>query len=151
MAPRASGANPLPLATTPGTKAPTAQTVAPIAYHPAPANAGQREVWTSGARVYSLFVAGLGDSFPGSHGLRGPARTPNPAPNGPTAPVPVGAGPGNGGDLPVPPVASPAGLPAQRRSISQTFVNAPSVTLTLRSFALSRAPEPFLLLLERPG
>ena len=53
VAPRASGANPLPVARTPGTKAPMAQTAAPIAYHPTPANAGQTELWGSGTRLYS--------------------------------------------------------------------------------------------------
>ena len=96
-----------------------------------------------------MFVAGLGDSSPASHGLQGPARTPNPAPNGPTAPVPVGAGPGNGGDGAT--GGGAGGFAGAAALDSQTFVNAPSVTFTLRSFALSRAPEPFLLLLERPG
>jgi hypothetical protein len=58
-------------------------------------------------------------------------------------------GPGNGGDGAA--GAAAGGSSGAGGLYAQAFVNVPSVTVMLRSFVLSQAPEPFLLSLERPG
>jgi hypothetical protein len=70
-------------------------------------------------------------------------------PGGPTAPVPTGVGIGNGGEGAT--GAGVGGSPGAAAACSQTVLYVPSVTMALRTFALSRAPEPVLLLPERPG
>jgi hypothetical protein len=74
-------------------------------------------------------------------GDREPAR--------PTAPIPTGAAPGNGGEGAT--GGAVGGFSGAAESHSQTVVYVPGVMLALRTFARDRAPEPFVLLLERPG
>jgi hypothetical protein len=98
-----------------------------------------------------MSVAGHGDGIATSHGLEGSARarTSHRAPAGPTAPAPTGTGSGNGGDGAT--GGGTGGFGGAAALGSQTFVDVPSATVALRTFARSRAPEPFLLLLEQPG
>ncbi|MFZ0970606.1 MAG: hypothetical protein WAN22_00170, partial [Solirubrobacteraceae bacterium] len=67
----------------------------------------------------------------------------------PTPPIPTGAAPGNGGEGAT--GGAVGGFSGAAESHSQTLVYVPGVMLALRTFARDRAPEPFVLLLERPG
>jgi hypothetical protein len=102
-----------------------------------------------GAQHFSPLATGqaAGSQAPRGHaastgaGDRKPAR--------PTAPIPTGAAPGNGGEGAT--GGAVGGFSGAAESHSQTVVYVPGVMVALRTFARDRAPEPFVLLLERPG
>ena len=84
-----------------------------------------------------------------SRGLKGSRGTSYRAPGDPTAPVPTGVGTGSGGEGAT--GGGAGGFSGAAELNAHMVVHVPSATLGLRTFARSRAPEPFLLLLERPG
>ena len=95
---------------------PMAQTAAPIAYHPTPANAGQTELWGSGTRLYSKLVAVAQRQLPGFTWTSGTQRARLIL----RLTVPrhrFQQEPGLETVATVPPVVAPAGSPVQRRSI----------------------------------
>ncbi|MGO9889106.1 MAG: hypothetical protein ACLP0L_14505 [Solirubrobacteraceae bacterium] len=102
-----------------------------------------------GAQHFSPLATGQagGSQAPRGHVAWTGARDREPA--RPTAPIPTGAAPGNGGEGATGGAAG--GFSGAAESHSQTVVYVPGVMLALRTFARDRAPEPFVLLLERPG
>ena len=96
-----------------------------------------------------MSVAELRNGDPARHGPEGLPRVVRGAPGAPAVPVPVAPGSGNGGDGVTGGGAGPSSSAAELYSQAVRFVS--SATLGLPKFAHSCAPEPFLLLLERPG
>ena len=101
------------------------------------------------AAAAAKFVDGLRSSAAARHGRDGMPRAAERAPSVPAAPLPSGLGFGNGGDGAT--GAGAGGFSGAAETYSRTVVDAHGVTVPLRAFAWSHAPEPFLLLLERPG
>jgi len=101
------------------------------------------------AAAAAKFGGELRSGAPARHGREGMPRATQRAQYGPAAPLPSGLGFGNGGDG-----ATGAGAGSSSgaaETYSRTVVHPQGVTVPLRVFAWSHAPEPFLLLLERPG
>jgi hypothetical protein len=104
------------------------------------------------ARGVAASPAGLrsaGRARQGLEGMAAPAdRETGPAAPAPV-PVPLGAGSGNGGDGAT--GGGAGGFSGAAELYSQALGYVPSPTLALQASTQSHAPEPFLLLLERPG
>jgi hypothetical protein len=130
--------------------------MAPTGHRAAPVNRGAgdsratQQLWGRGAKTYAASAIRTGSRSEVSHGLEGSVRTSDRSPDGPVAPVPTGgAGYGNGGEGAT--GGGAGGFSGAAERCSQTAVYVPRATVALRAFARSLAPEPFLLLLERPG